>query len=78
MINLTYLTIFITEFHEKLVEKLAKNIQLSLSHLSLLGRYVTLPTMCHIVCHTEAPLWSVREIASMALPAEREGHTENV
>ena len=30
------------------------------------------------MCHTDAPLWSAREIASMALPAEPERHTENV
>ena len=43
LINLNHLTIFITEFHQKLVEKLSKKIQLSLSHSSLLGRYFTLP-----------------------------------
>ena len=42
LINL-HLTIFITEFHQKLMEKLSKKIQLSLSHSSLLGRYFTLP-----------------------------------
>ena len=30
------------------------------------------------MCHTDAPLWSAREIASMALLAERERHTKNV
>ena len=43
MINLNHFTIFIPEFHQKLVETLSKKIQLSLSHLSLLGRYFTLP-----------------------------------
>ena len=43
LINLNHLTIFITGFHQKLVEKLSEEIQLSLSHLSLLGRYLTLP-----------------------------------
>ena len=43
LINLNHLTISITEFHHKLVEKLSKKIELSLSHSSLLGRYVTLP-----------------------------------
>ena len=41
LINLNHLTIFITKFHQKLVEKLSKKIQLSLSHSSLLGWYVT-------------------------------------
>ena len=43
LINLNHLTIYITGFHQKLVEKLLKKIQLYLSHSSLLGRYVTLP-----------------------------------
>ena len=43
LINLNHLTNFITEFHQKLVEKLSKKIQLSLSRLSLFGRYLTLP-----------------------------------
>ena len=30
-----------------------------------------------VMCHTDAPLWSARKIASMALPAERERHTES-
>ena len=30
------------------------------------------------MCHTDAPLWSAREIASMALPAEQERHAKNV
>ena len=41
LINLNHLTIFITEFHQKVVEKLSKKIQLSLSYSSLLGRYFT-------------------------------------
>ena len=43
LMNLNHLTIFITEFHQKLVEKFFKKIQLSLSHSSLLGQYFTLP-----------------------------------
>ena len=47
--NFNHLTIFITEFYQKLVEKFSKTIQLSLSHSSLLNRNVTLPwaTSCH-------------------------------
>ena len=30
------------------------------------------------MCHTDALLWSAREVASMALSVEREKHTENV
>ena len=30
------------------------------------------------ICHTDVLLWSAREIASIALSAERERHTENV
>ena len=29
------------------------------------------------MCHTDAPPWSAREIASIALPAEQERHTES-
>ena len=35
-------------------------------------------TSIKAMCHTDAPLWSAREIASMAHPAEQERHAKNV
>ena len=60
-INLNHLTVFVTEFHQKLVEKLSKKIQLSLSYSSLLGRYVTF-SVC-LACSGERAI----EAISLAL-----------
>ena len=39
---------------------------------------ISINTRDQWMCHTDVLLWSAREIASMALPAERERHTENL
>ena len=148
LINLNHLTIFITEYHQKLVEKLSKKIQLSLAliaawsvfHLTLrecetppspptpdpVGienckqlfspllafttkkiathstgitsaicvaffwvvnasrnekicfQFLIPTTVFHMLLRRCDTLWSAREIASVALSAEQERHTENV
>ena len=70
LINLNHLTIFITEFDQK--QKFSKkNSAISLA-------LIAARSVFHLTLRACETLRSAREIASVALSAERERHTENV